>query len=169
MAGLGGSGDAIKPMKKLKRRRFYYLLAIALTGFLGWFFSTGIQFQPRRPMNLSASRETPWGGGVTYVGQFILQKGESTDNGKIGVRLVNITSKPCPFATICLQPEAKASLRFYRPADQSVICETTLDSSSTSYDARRVCAGLPFTNINVHEINTREDWACISFFNLEGG
>jgi len=39
---------------KLKRRHFYYLLAIAIAVFLGWFFSTGIQFQPKRPMNLSA-------------------------------------------------------------------------------------------------------------------
>ena len=165
----GESAEVMNTRNRLKRRRLYYLLAIVIAVFLGWLFSTGIQFQPRRPMNLSAWRETPWGGGVTYVGQFVLQKGESTDNGQIGVRLVNITSKPCPFATICLQPEAKASLRFYRPADQSVICETTLDSSSTSYDARRVCAGLPFTNIDVREINTREDWAFIAFFNLKDG
>ena len=156
-------------MKRLRRRHYYSLLAIAIAVFVAWFLSTGLQFQPRRPMNLSGWRETPWGEEVTYVGQFVLQKCESIDNGKIGVRLVNITSKPCPFATICLQPEAKASLRFYRPADQSVICETTLESSSTSYDARRVCAGLPFTNINVREINTREDWAFISFFNLKEG
>ena len=154
----------------MKRTRTIYLVAVALIGvvsFCVWFFSTGFTFQPSRLKNPSGWQETNAGGGIIFVGQFVLSKGESTDNGKFGVKLLNITSKPCPFATICLAPEAKATLRFYRPSDQSVICEPTLESSSTSYVTKVVCPGLPFTNLDVREINTRQNWALISFFNLD--
>lgn len=142
-------------------------LALALSAFLMWSFSKGFQFQPSRLRNPSGWQEARVGGGINFVGQFVLQKGQSTENGKIGVKLLNITSKDCPFATICLAPQAKATLRFYRPVDQSVICEPTLEAGDTSYKADLVCSGLPFTNLEVSEINTREDWALISFFNLE--
>ena len=154
----------------MRRTRKTYLIAvafIAVVAFCVWFFSTGFTFQPSRLENPSGWQETRAGGGIIFVGQFILSKGESTDNGTFGVKLLNITSKPCPFATICLKPDAKATLRFYRSSDQSVICEPTLESSSTSYVTKGVCPGLPFTNLDVREINTHQNWALISFFNLD--
>jgi hypothetical protein len=153
-------------MKRLKKVQWLYLsVAITMVTFLGWFFSSGIQLQPRRPQNASGWQEIH-SGDVTYIGWFVLENGESTQNRKIGVKLIGISSTPCPFATICMQPQAKATLRFYNPVDQSTICEATLDSSSTGYDTKRVCAGLPFTNIDVREINTRENWALVLLYNL---
>jgi hypothetical protein len=146
----------------------YFLgLAIAFSSLLVWFFSTGIQLQPRRLSDPNGWQEAALGGGIKLMGQFVLRKGESTENGKIGIKLLNITSKDCPFATICLAPQAKATLRFYKPVDGSIICEPTLESDDTSYKADLVCSGLPFTYLEVREINTREDWALISIFKPE--
>jgi len=128
-----------------------------------WFFSTGFQFQPSRPEDTAGWQQVDLGGGYTRIGQFVLSKGQSTDNGEIGVKLIKITSKPCPFATICLVPEASATLRFYRAADQTEICETTLAADSTGYVTKVVCPGLPFSIIHVYTINTSQEWAMITF------
>jgi hypothetical protein len=127
----------------------------------------GLQLQPDRLKNPSGWKEVTAGGGINFIGQFVLKKGESTDNGKIGVKVLDLLSKPCPTFTICSEPEAKAVLRFYRPSDQTVLCDLILEASDTSFSTSQMCNGeLPFTNLEVREINTKEGWALISFFNL---
>ena len=103
---------------------------------------------------------------MTFVGDFVLSKGESTDNGEIGVKVLDIAGTPCPGGTICLAPDAKVTLRFYRPRNNTVVCDTTIESGSTSSATKFVCADLPFTNMQVPDVNTRQGWALISFFNV---
>lgn len=161
----------MKATNHLKKSQAIFLgLVTAFLLPVCWFlFYAGVQLQPSRPSDLGGWRAVDFGGGgSTYIGSFVLQKGESTDNGGVGVQLLGLASKACPPAAICLEPvEAQARLRFYRPSDRSVMCETTLEANSTSYVAERVCGGeLPFTNINVEAVNTRENWAVISLFNV---
>jgi len=101
----------------MRKIHFVSAALVAVFAFCVWFFSTGFQLQPSRLKDPHGWQEISVGGGITFVGQFVLSKGESTNNGQLGVKLLNINSKPCPFATICLEPDAKATLRFYRPSD----------------------------------------------------
>jgi hypothetical protein len=143
-----------------------FTLTASVASLLIWCQFNGIQLQPTRLENPSGWREVGRGGSITFVGQFVLTKGQSTDNGNLGVKLVDISWKPCPAHTLCLSTDAQATLRFYHPSDGSVICEPKLHASDTSYGAKYVCPGLPFTNLEVREINTRDGWALISFFNV---
>jgi hypothetical protein len=150
-----------------KANCFCVLAAIAVVLCVGLFFSIPIQFQPRRWENPPGWQKSA-DGGRSYIGIFVLTKGESTDDGSLGIKLLNITSKPCPGTAVCMTPlDAKATLRFYKPTDGSVVCEPTLESSSTSYSTSAVCPGLPFTDIAVREVNTRDEWATILLYNWD--
>jgi hypothetical protein len=98
-------------MKRLTKTQLsaivlFFVLAISVVGCSLWFHFNGIQLQPTRPANLTGWHVEPRRDGVTFVGDFVLSKGESTDNGEIGVKVVDIAATPCPGGTICLAPDA---------------------------------------------------------------
>src|ERR1043166_3894458 len=115
-----------------------FTLTASVASLLIWCQFNGIQLQPTRLENPSGWREVGRGGSITFVGQFVLTKGESTDNGNLGVKLVDISWKPCPAHTLCLSTDAQATLRFYHPSDGSVICEPTLNASDTDRKSTRL-------------------------------
>jgi hypothetical protein len=130
-----------------------------------------LAFRPERVENPSGWKPFRVGGGISFVGQFVLRKGESTDNGELGVKVMDIMpGPPAPPATTSMESDgSKAVLRFYRVSDRSVICDFTSEASSTSYDTRYICGGkLPFTNLEVRGIDSEEGWVFFSFFNLDG-
>jgi len=112
--------------------------------------------EPERP-----SRVRGWGeyriGTVTYDGDFVLNKGESTDNGKIGISLVDTYAGKCGLFTEREYPRAK--LRFYRVSDQTVLCESTFFRGNSSLDIRQICgADFEWSTIGITDINSKENW-----------
>ena len=64
-------------------------------------------------------------GDTIIDGIFLLNKGESTDNGKTGIRLVETYAGKCELFN---EPEyPKAKLQFYRVSDQAILCESVFD------------------------------------------
>jgi hypothetical protein len=129
-----------------------------------------VQFRPERVENPSGWEPYRVGGGITVVGEFVLKKGESTDNGKLGVKVLDITPGPPspPYVTNIESDGSKAVLRFYNATDQSVICDFTDEASSTGSDTRYICGGkLPFSNLRVEGIDSKEGWVYFSFHNLD--
>ena len=111
---------------------------------------------PERPSNVRRWEEFHVGS-VTIKGDFVLKKGESTDNGKIGIRIVQIYEGECqPFS----EPQyPKAKIQFYRVSDNSIICEPTLRIGNSGLNYGDVCGtGFEWTTISITAINSREDW-----------
>ncbi len=117
-----------------------------------------------RPENPDGWKESNYEG-AKYIGSFALGKGEATDNGQIGVQVVDIKPGNCP-QTNYEMGGSSAKLRFFRPSDQKTICETELQpSSSTSYDAFRACSrDLPFNRISINIVDSDENWVSFSLW-----
>ena len=105
--------------------------------------------------------------GVHYVGEFILKKGQSTDNGQIGVTLVDvIPAKPCADEGYFAYP--KAVIRFYRVSDQEVLCEATFLSGGggTLLNSPSYCnSTIDLTGLFLISVNTKDGWAYFALSN----
>src|SRR5215813_1553369 len=79
--------------------------------------------QPVRPDEVLGWRQFE-ADGLHHIGDLVLNKGESSDNGKLGIAVLNITPpQPCVHEGWFAYPNA--TIRFYRPTDNQVICEHT--------------------------------------------
>lgn len=113
--------------------------------------------EPERPTNARGWKEYPIGS-ITIKGDFILQKGETTDNGKVGIRLVELYPAECQIARITQLPYAK--IQFYKVYDNSIICEGVFHLGSDSLDSSDVCSNkLEWNTIYMRSINFKEEWA----------
>lgn len=106
--------------------------------------------------------------GITIHGNFVLRKGETTDNGKIQVGLVDIIP-PDPCAEVgTFQRQARARIQFIRVADQRVLCEDTYaerggrdfspDECQSSASDISALSELGVEALYVNAINLREKW-----------
>jgi hypothetical protein len=115
--------------------------------------------QPTRPEKVAGWKDAYFSG-VHSIGEFVLRKGESTEKGELGVRVVDIIPpQPCSEG---YASEPKAVLRFYEPASGKVLCEATFAPGGTV-----VGEGPPFpyctpevglSAISVNAINTKDNW-----------
>lgn len=93
--------------------------------------------------------------------EFVLSKGESTDNGKIGIEVVDIlppVDRCGEYGSYSVFP--RVELRFYKPSDRKVLCQQTWIPGSILVGGGADCgnASLGFSNLVISDINTREKW-----------
>ncbi|HLA12648.1 MAG TPA: hypothetical protein VJ023_18825 [Pyrinomonadaceae bacterium] len=117
--------------------------------------------EPAHPGPLAGWKESQEGG-VHTVGTLVLKEGESSDNGKIGVKVVDITAaNPCAeYGSLQSLPRVK--MQFYKAPQQTVICEELLTAGSGTSLIAGPCgeniADLGVTTISVNAINATEGW-----------
>lgn len=96
--------------------------------------------------------------GIHAVGEFLLKKGQSAENDKIGVELIKtIAPRKCsdPWAEQDLFP--KALVRFYAvPGKQTLVEVEIRKNTSTSLHPPVTEYGV--NAIFAHDINTKEEW-----------
>jgi hypothetical protein len=115
--------------------------------------------QTTAPKKVAGWKET-YSGGVHSVGELLLKKGESSDNGKLGVEVVDIETPPADAEGYAGLP--KVVLRFYDPADKRTLCEATFTEGGTvmgsgpPYPHCKPDVGLSALSIN--SINTKDNW-----------
>jgi hypothetical protein len=93
--------------------------------------------------------------GIKLLGVLVLRKGESTSNGKIGVRAIDIIEgDPCahPWPSNL----RKAILQFFDAKDNRMICQVTLSEGSTGF--LECPEELGITGYGVQAINTKDHW-----------
>jgi hypothetical protein len=114
---------------------------------------------PTRPtVKSSWSERHDWT--VTSFGPLILNKGESSDNGSIGVKVIDIIPRNCSsFLSHSPQPP-KAILQFYRPSDHQVLCEVTLPGPGNSpIDWEDICGTkVGISHVGISGIKAKEGW-----------
>jgi hypothetical protein len=113
--------------------------------------------QPDRPKVTSSWTErTDFG--VTSIGFFVMNKGESIDNGQLGVRVIDILPKGCSCMS-CEPTNPRARIAFYRPSDNKVLCEGYFFAGSASLDFVAKCdPAMGISHIAINAINTKENW-----------
>jgi hypothetical protein len=123
------------------------------------FCSTQEREQPSPPKRVQEWKDT-YSGGVHSIGELLLHKGESSDNGKIGVKVLDIMTPQPGSEGYASMP--KVVLQFYRPTDKQILCEATFTEGGTSmgngppYPHCEPDVGL--SAISVNGINTKDGW-----------
>lgn len=101
-------------------------------------------------------------GSVDTVAMLVLKQGESSDNGRVGVKVVEIIAgDPCAgYGT--LQSSPRVRMQFYQPSHQKVLCEELLTAGSgTSLIAgpcRQTIGDFGITAISTNAINATDGW-----------
>ncbi len=94
---------------------------------------------------------------IKGVGEFVLNRGDSVNNGRVGVKLINTIQARACRGTESAGPSA--TVQFYRVSDKKIIWESDLPKGNTSFisfNPSLVEYGLG--TISIHEINTKEGW-----------
>ena len=143
---------------------FNAFVLIALTFFASLFrgcCSGKLPPEPAHPGSVAGWQESQ-GGGVHTVGTLVLKKGESSDNGKIGVKVVDIgAADPCAeYGSLQSLPRVK--MQFIQMPQEKVICEEVLTAGSGTSLIAGPCgekiADLGVTAISVNAINATDGW-----------
>lgn len=96
-------------------------------------------------------------GSVTVQGEFVLHKGESSDNGQFGIRVMD--TYPAKTHLLDSPEMPKAKIQFYRVKDQALICEGVFTRGSNSLTLPDLCNDrLPWSVIYVRDVNDSEKW-----------
>lgn len=116
--------------------------------------------QPARPAKVAGWKDVSVNGAHS-IGEFVLGQGESTDNGELGVKVVDIIPPKACSEGYAAMP--KVMLSFYRPSDGKVLCdEAIFTEGGTSmgngppYPHCKPDVGL--SAISVNAINTQDKW-----------
>ena len=99
--------------------------------------------------------------GFTSVGQFVLNRGESTDNGQLGIRVVDFIPSTCRSIFAEYPDPPKVVLEFYRASDKQVLCRVTLDGpiANSSIDRQEMCGNRTgFSVVGINGLNARDGW-----------
>lgn len=116
--------------------------------------------QPKYPKAVRGWVDDPFNRGL-FQGPFVLRKGESTENGKLGVKLIDIISAECKARFAEMPERPRVILQFFDPSSKQVLCEATLpENSNASIDRESVCLGkVEVSVVGTTDINTDEKWA----------
>ena len=135
------------------------LIWIVILLVFGGCFSARERQQPRPPREVQGWKDSAFGG-VHSIGELVLHKGESSDNGKLGVKVLDIVApEPCSEGYASMP---KVVLQFYRPSDKQVVCEAAFTEGGTvmgtgpPYPHCKPEVGL--AAISVNAINTKDLW-----------
>lgn len=100
--------------------------------------------------------------GLKILGEFVLQKNESTDNGKVQVKLLEVIP-----GNPCAEPNtfgylAKAKLQFIRMSDSKVLCEEIFGEKGSETLSATNCNNslneFGLLGIYIFAINLNDGW-----------
>jgi len=115
--------------------------------------------QPEKPASVGGWQEKRFDSGVEVWGELLLKRGESSDNGKVGVKVTEVLhGDPCAHPG-WIQAK-KVTLQFFRPSDHHVFCEETfmqgMSSSVKCWSEANISA------VQITTVNSKEGWAVIT-------
>ena len=114
--------------------------------------------QPDRPASVTGWQEKSFESGLELWGELLLKSGESTDNGKVGVKVTEVLH-----GNPCVEPgwvhAKKVSLQFFRPSDHQFFCEQTFMEGMNMLVTCRSEANI--SAVRIVTVNSKEGWAVI--------
>jgi hypothetical protein len=145
------------------------LFTVALLLLLSGCCSTYYYDLPSRPTNVQGWNKSTFTTVLT-IGSFVLNKGESTERDNLGVTFVDL--KP---ARLCKGPLSEPSatqikLKFYKPSDRRVLCETTIFLPGSSDSGNLDCHGNPELppGVAIRSYNAKDGWIWLELLSTAG-
>jgi len=121
--------------------------------------------QPVHPGKVSGWKDTRYNDGGHSIAKLVLHKGESSDNGKIGVMVIDIIP-----ADNCAHPgtysgSPRAVIRFFAPSGLQATCETTFVGEKGNLIHASDCgSSFGLSGVNIYGINTKDGWVYFELF-----
>ncbi len=117
--------------------------------------------RPSRPTSVRGWQKFG-AGAVSNRGEFLLNKGESTDNGDVGVKVVDIYA--AKYHLLDAPELPKARVQFFSVPGHTIICEGVFTRGGNRVDLPDLCQDkIKWTVIYINDINYDEGWV---FFDL---
>lgn len=99
------------------------------------------------------------------MGKLVLSKGQSSDNGKIGVTVVDIIPPDRCAEPGSYRGSSRVVLRFFDAADSQVICENTFAGEGGHNIGSDGCgSSLDLSGVNTYGVNTKDGWVYFELF-----
>jgi hypothetical protein len=98
--------------------------------------------------------------GVGIVGEFVLKKGESTNNGEVQIKIVDLISPDTCADQGTTQSKKRAKIQFVRMADNKVMCEETFPTGGGNLCGKSLDE-FWISSIGIRDINIRDQWVHI--------
>ena len=96
-------------------------------------------------------------GAVTIKGQFVLNKGQSVNDGTVGIRVVDIRGGSCAAFREPEYPSTK--VQFFSVSDQRVLCEDVFRVGGSRLDVIEGCGkSLKWDVLGISAINSKDNW-----------
>jgi hypothetical protein len=112
--------------------------------------------RPTRPPSVRGWQSVEVGS-ITVKGEFLLKKGESTNNGRVGLKVTDLY--PAKHHLLDSPELPKAKVQFFRIPDQTVICEGVFTRGSNSLTTADLCKNnLEWNVIYIRDVNYDEGW-----------
>jgi hypothetical protein len=122
--------------------------------------------EPLYPTNVSGWK-TRNDRGVTALGDFVLKKNETIDNGKVQVKILDLVAPDACAEAGAFQRNARARIQFVSLTNQKVMCDDLFAENGTgTLSALGGCPSFSESGISVvyvSDINLKEGWV---FFEL---
>jgi hypothetical protein len=112
--------------------------------------------EPERPTYAQGWQQRDVGA-VSIKGQFVLNKGQSVNDGTVGIRVVDIRAGSCaPFR----EPEYPSTkVQFFSVPDQRILCEDVFRVGGSRLDVIEGCGkSLPRGVLGISGINSKDNW-----------
>src|SRR5882724_12214273 len=111
---------------------------------------------PSRPSSARGWEKTEVGS-ISVKGEFVLNKGEATDNGHVGLKVTDIY--PAKYHFLDAPDLPKAQVQFFKVPDQTVICEGVFTRGGNRLDLPDLCKNdLEWNVIYIRDVNYDEGW-----------
>ena len=138
---------------KIWRLAFIPLLVLTFGGCLrSW---TKEFNEPERP-TYAQSWQQHSVGAVTIKGQFVLDKGQSVDDGTIGIKVLDIRAGSCGLFREPEYPSTK--VQFFSVPDHRILCEDVFRVGGSRLDVLDGCKNLKWNVLGVSGINSKDNW-----------
>jgi hypothetical protein len=154
----------MRPLFKRANSRYWLILSFVVAFITSQAGCCDLQLarrvQPKYPKKVRGWVDDPYNRRL-FQGPFVLRKGESTENGQLGVRVADILAPKCSTRFAESPERAQVILQFYDPSSKQVLCEATLaENSNASIDREGICLGkVDVMVVGTAGVNTDEKWA----------
>lgn len=133
------------------------LLTVALSLFSGCYCRMKRNPEPPYPQNTTGWKYREENG-VGIMGEFMLKKGESTNNGKVELKIVDIIPE-----NLCAEPmvdegKRRVKIQFKRMSDNKLVCEGTFSGRSCS---DKELEEFRIFGVGTRGISIKDQWAHI--------
>lgn len=138
-------------------RCFVFILLASPVALSGCCTNTYVK-QPIYPSDVPGWRDIRFSNGVHSIGILVLAKNESSDNGQVGLTIVDVIPPDRCAEPGSWQGEPRVVLKLFNPSKPTDACQTTMGTGGHSVLSSACGSTVGLAAINIIGINSNDRW-----------